>query len=272
MAKKDELKAPDAFLKASMGIWDQVAANSKQIGIGLAVVAAGAIAFAAVDAHQANARTAAGADLGKALKVAARPVAGEEEEKPETPPPADEAPFKTDAEKQAAIASAMKEVIAKHPGTDAAHSALLPLGDAQLKLGQLDDAQRSYTEFVSGAGDDTAMRSLAELGLAKVAEAKKDYAAAATAYETLQRDAPHSFLKDRAALGKARMLELQGKKQDAANAYADVKDGFANSDASREAGDRLAMLATEGVKPPPRAVAATPDGGVPFNPIPSKAE
>ena len=166
----------------------------------------------------------------------------------------------------------MKEIIAKHPGTDAAHSALVPLGDAQLKLGQLDDAQRSYSDFISGAADDVAMRSLAELGLAKVAESKKDYAAAATAYETLQRDAPHSFLKDRAALGKARMLELQGKKQDAANAYADVKDGYANTDASREAGDRLAMLATEGIKPPPRAMPVAPDGGSPFNPIQVKAE
>jgi tetratricopeptide (TPR) repeat protein len=253
-----ELKEPDPFLKATIQLWDKLHEMRKQIGIALAMALVALLIFAGFTAHQEGKDADAGAALGQAMHLAQRPVQSAEAEKPETAPAPDDAPFKTDAERQTALAAALKDVRARYAGTDAAKSALLALGDAQLKLGQLDDAQKSYAEYVQSATGSDAFRALAELGLAKVAEAKKDLAAAAQAYETLQRDAPHSFLRDVAGLGKARMLEQQGKKQEAAVAYQEVKDGFQNTEAARTATARLAMLATQGVQAPTSAV---PDAG-----------
>lgn len=267
--KKAELKEPDPFLRFTIELWDRIHAHRKELGIGLAVLLVAAMVFAGVQAHQENARAEAGAALGQALRIASRPVKGEDAEPEEKPASPDDAPFKTDQEKQTALAAALKDVIAKHPGTEAARDAELALGDAQLKLGQLDDAQKSYQGFVQAGSDDPQLRALAELGLAKIAEIKKDYAGAAAAYETLQRDAPHQFLKDRAALGKARMLELSGKKQEAAAAYQEVKTGFTGTDAAREAAERLASLESQGFKAP--APPAPAPGAQPA-PMPPKAE
>ena len=267
MAKK-ELKQPDPFLRFSIELWDKVAAHAKEIGIALGLVVVAGLVYAAVQAHQSSARAQAGGALAEALKVASRPVKGDasDEEKPETPPAPEDAPFKTFDDKQKAIIAALQEVVAKYPGSDAARTALVPLGDANLQLGQLDAAQKAYSDFVAAGGNDAQLRALAELGLAKVAEARKDWNGAQAAYDQLQRDAPHVFLKDVAALGKARMLELAGKKQDAAAAFAAVRDGYAGTDASRQAGEHLAMLESQGFKAPAGAtVRPGSDGGFVFN-------
>jgi TolA-binding protein len=260
--KKEELREPDPFLRATTQLWDTVAEHAQQIGIGLAVLVVALMVFAGVSAHQRGARDEAGAALSAALQIAERPVS-KEEEKPapgETPDP-DEKPFKTDADKQSALVTALMEVRNKYPQSEAGISALVPLGDAQLRLGKLDDAAQSYQAYVNQGPHDDPLRSLAELGLAKVAEAKKDYTGASAAYDVLMRDAPHAFLKDLAALGKARILDAQGQKQQAAEAYQQVKDGYPGSEASREAGEQLSVLAAAGIKPTPKAAPANADGG-----------
>lgn len=265
MAKKQEeveLKEPDPFLKATIQLWDKLHAMRRQIGIALAVALGLVLVFAAVTAHNEGKAADAGAALGQALRIAQRPVESAEAEKPETPPAPEDAPFKTDAERQTALAAALKEVLAKYPDTDAARSARVALGDAQLKLGQLDDAQKSFADAVQAVPAGDPFRALAELGLARVAEARKDLAAATVAYETLQHDAPHAFLRDVAGLGRARMLEKQGKKQEAAVAYQEVRDGFQGTEASRTATSRLALLSAQGVAV---AGAPAPDAGLPLN-------
>jgi len=259
VSKKDDLKAPDPFLKFTMELWDKLYAMRKVLGLLVLVIIVGAIGFAAITAHKNGLRSRAGAALGEALAVQQRPVKGDDDATVSADP--NQTPFKTNAEKQQAIVSALEGVIAKYPGTEAATNALIPLASAQLALGKLDDAQRNDTAFLAAATRDPQFRALAQLGLANVAEAKKDWTTAGNAYATLQTSAPHAFLKDQAALGKARMLEKAGKKQEAAAAYAEVKDGFAGSPVAREATERLAFLATLGVHPPVRAAPQPPPSG-----------
>jgi TolA-binding protein len=257
--KKEELREPDPFLRATTQLWETLASHAQQIGMGLAVLVVVLVIYAGVTAHQRTARDEAGAALAKALVVAQRPVSKEEPAAGETVDP-DDAPFKTDADKQSALVTALMEVRSKYPESEAGVAALVPLGDAQFKLGKLDEAKQSYEAYLAKGPAGDAVRSLAQLGLAHVAEGKKDLAGASTAYDSLMRDAPHTFLKDVAALGKARMLEVQGQKQPAAEAYQQVKDGYPNTESSREATERLSALASQGFKPA-HVAAASPDAG-----------
>jgi predicted negative regulator of RcsB-dependent stress response len=259
-AKKEELREPDPFLRATTQMWEAFATHAQKIGIGVAVVIVAVMVFAGLSAHQKGAADEAGAALSKALEIAARPVSKEEPAAGDEPVDPDEKPFKTDSEKQTALIAALQDVRSHFAQSTAGVAALLPLGNAQLRLGKADDASQSYQACVAQSSKDDPLRALAQLGLAHVAESKKDYAAAAAAYDDLMRDAPHSFLKDQAAFGKAAILEAQGQKQQAAEAFAQVKDSYPSTEASREATDRLGALAAAGFKPAPKAAAGV-DGG-----------
>ncbi len=260
--KKEELKAPDPFQEYTLKLWDWVADHAKQIGVGLAGGAVAITVFAGISAHQQAVREEAGAALAKALTIAQRPISKEEPEKDASTDP-DDQPFKSETDQQNALIAALNEVRTHYPDSDAAQAALLSLGDAELKLGKLDEARSNFDAYVAHAAPDDSFKALAELGQAHVAELKKDYAGAQSAYESLLRDAPHVFLKDEAALGKARMLEAQGKKNEAAEAYQLVKDGYQSADVSKTASERLAFLATQGIRPASANLAAAGgDGGL----------
>ena len=257
-AKKEELREPDPFLKATVQLWDTLATHAQKIGMGLVALVVALMIFAGLSAHQRGARDEAGAALAKALQISERGVTKEEPAADADPVAADEKPFKTDADKQTALIAALTQFRAQYANTDSGIAALLPLGNAQLRLGKTDEATQSFQAYLAQGPRDDALRSLAQLGLAHVAEAKKDYAAAGAAYDDLMKDAPHTFLKDLAALGKASVMEAQGQKQQAADAYQAVKDGYPGSEASREATERLAALGLAGVHPTPKAA---PDAG-----------
>jgi TolA-binding protein len=262
-AKKEELREPDPFLKASIQLWDTIATHAPKIGMGLAAIVVVLMIFAGLSAHEKGSRDEAGAAIAKALQVAERPVSKEEPAADAEPVDADEKPFKTDADKQTALIAALTEARGRFPTAEASIAALLPLGNAQLRLGKYDEAAKSYQAYLAQGPREDALRSLAQLGLAHVAEAKKDYPAASAAYDELMKDAPHTFLKDMAALGKASLLEAQGQKQQAADAFQSIKDGYPGSEAAREANERLTNLGLAGVHPTPKA---SPDGGAAFNP------
>jgi TolA-binding protein len=257
-AKKEELREPDPFLKATVQLWDGVATHAPKIGIALAALVVALMVFAGLSAHERGARDEAGAALAKALQISERPVSKEEPAAGDEPVDPDDKPFKTDADKQTALIAALTDVRSHFGTSEAGIAALIPLGNAQLRLGKNDEAAQSYQAFLAQGPRDDALRSLAQLGLAHVAEAKKDWPAAGAAYDDLMKDAPHTFLKDLAALGKASVIEAQGQKQLAADAFQAVKDGYPGSEAAREATERLTALGLAGVHPTPKA---STDGG-----------
>jgi predicted negative regulator of RcsB-dependent stress response len=231
------------------------------IGAGFVLLFVAAIGYGIWQSHEAGVETQAGAALGKALQAASRPVTGKDEPAPEEPPAPDEAPFATDEAKQTALLNAVTDVRTKHGASPAGTLALLVQGDAQFKLGKLDEAQKSYQDYVSRTAANDALHSVAQLNLARIAESKKDAEGARVAYEKLLADAPHTFLKDEATFSKGRLLEAAGKKQEAAEAFQNVKDVYKESPLARDADQKLTALAAEGFVPASVKAAAAADGG-----------
>jgi predicted negative regulator of RcsB-dependent stress response len=250
---------PTELRSAAWAEW--IGNNIQMIGAGFVLLFVAAIGYGIWQSHEAGVETQAGAALGKALQAASRPVTGKDEPAPEEPPAPDEAPFATDEAKQTALLNAVTDVRTKHGASPAGTLALLVQGDAQFKLGKLDEAQKSYQDYVSRTAANDALHSVAQLNLARIAESKKDAEGARVAYEKLLADAPHTFLKDEATFSKGRLLEAAGKKQEAAEAFQNVKDVYKESPLARDADQKLTALAAEGFVPASVKAAAAADGG-----------
>lgn len=259
-APSDAPRAPpdDAFVRTTNEFWGQAAGHSREILIGAGVLMIGGLLASGVQRHQESKKQEAGAAVSRALKVAARPVAQKDDPAPTTPPPADEAPFATAQAKNEAVVAAFADVNRKFADSPAAGLGLLPLAEAEFALGKLDDAKGHYEKLTRSLPAEDPTRALGFLGLARIAEQKQDWTGAEKGYADLQRESPRAFLKDEAAVGKARMLEQQNKLQEAADAFAEVKVSFPSTEAARIAESHLGVLAGKGIKPPEKAAPAAP--------------
>ena len=170
------------------------------------------------------------------------------------PPPAAAAP-----EAVATLATAVPVAVAPETAAEipapavvaAAVSAAYYLADADFHLEKYDEAASLFGEYISKAGKDAPMYLQALEGQAYTAEAKKDYAKAEALFRQLSETSKGDAMKGRALFNAARQLELLGKKDEAANAYAKIDADFATKafEVSRTARDRLALLAAQGIKP-----------------------
>ena len=235
---KRELAGPDKFQAQSQSYLDWAHEHPKHVlwgGVGLlALILAIGLIFGGGDSGPKV--TKGGKQLAAALALLDRPVVA----------PGDEAPaagtetFASETEKQQAIEKALAEVREQHPGSDVARSALLPLADARFKLGKFDEALAAYDEYLGAAGKDDPMRFLALEGRATALEAKGDATAAVAAWDRMKEEAPD--FADRALFGKARLLEQQGKWDEARKLYEQIKSEYGQSPVNRFASERLAVL------------------------------
>src|SRR5689334_20287908 len=126
MAYKDEqkeLKKPDEFQKLGAEAVPFLEQHGRQVVLVVGGILAVGLVIAVGSSMSGRGEETASRDFGAALKVLERNVnATATEVKPGEDPP-----FKTEAEKDEAIAKALSEFRAKHPGTKAAVSAALPL-------------------------------------------------------------------------------------------------------------------------------------------------
>ncbi len=260
MSRK-ELKQPDAFQKAGgeAGAW--VVARQKMVAIGVVVVLALGFIAAVISWVSSRGESTASKDLGAALKVAGRPVDAAEKEKPATPAPGEEPAFKSEKEKDEAVAKSLETFRAKHGSSRAAATAALPLAQASFRLGKYDDALKGYDEYLKAAALDDPLRATALEGQGYAHEAKGELDAAITAFDQLARENQTEFLNGMGLYHRARILILQGKKDEAAKQLSEIPAAAPNSSAARLATDRMALLAAEGVKVPPPALPAKADAG-----------
>ena len=253
MSRK-ELRAPDAFQRAGLEARSWISTRKGLlVGAVVAVIVplfGIALARTLSDRREVKARTA----LGTAIGVLSRPVQAD------LPPGAtdDPAPFKSAQERDQAAVTALAGVLASFPGSKAAVTASLPLAAAEVRLGQLDAAIGHFEAYLREAPSTEPLRVSALDGLGHAREAKGDLPQALDAYERMSREEGSGFEAGMGAFHRARVLALIGKKQEAAQAFAELVAANPGTPAARLGQERLAALEAEGFK---ATIAPKPDAG-----------
>jgi tetratricopeptide (TPR) repeat protein len=251
---RQELRAPDAFQRVGVGAESWVA-QRKAVVVG-AVVALIIVGFGVAltktlsDRREHRARAA----LGTAIGVLSRPIQAD------LPPGAtdDPPPFKSEQERDQASAAALSEVLSQYPGSKAAVTASLPLAATEVRLGQLDPAIGHFEAYLRGAPASEPLRTAALDGLGHAREAKGDLPQALEAYERMAREESAGFEAGMGSFHRARVLALMGKKQEAAQAFAELVAASPGTPAARLGQERLSALEAEGFK---AVIAPKPDAG-----------
>ncbi|MHB8872302.1 MAG: tetratricopeptide repeat protein [Myxococcaceae bacterium] len=256
---RKELKKPDAFQKAGADAGAWVVERQKMVAMVIVAVLIVGFGASLVVWITGRGESSASKDLGAALKVMARPVSSGE--KPAEPVPGEEPAFKSDKEKDEAVAKALTDFRANHSASRAAATAALPLAQASFRLGRYDDALKGYDEYLKVAAPDDPLRASALEGRGYAHEAKGELDAAIAAFDQLARDNKTEFLNGMGLYHRARILIIQGKKDEAAKQLSEIPSAAPNSAAARLATDRMALLASEGVKVPPPVPAVKTDAG-----------
>lgn len=248
---RKELKAPDAFQRTGVEAATWLEANAKAViyAVIALLLLSGGVAIGSYLSSRKDERAAR--QFGETLKVLERQVeaAGPSFEQEPSPLPA----FKTAKEKDEAIVKALSDFRGQHGNTPSATSASLLIGQAELRLGNYDQARSAFEEFLKTAPKDEPLRASALEGLGYSHEAKGELDKALDAFERLNKDAPREFYTGMGLYHRARVLALNGKKEEAARAFSELAAQHPNTAAARMANDRLALLAGEGVKVPAAA-------------------
>ncbi len=256
---KQELRAPDAFQLAGLEAQTWLAERQKLIGTIFGVLLLAGLIAALVNHFSKKSEERAAKELGAALMVLDRPVV--EGENP-APPPADPArpPFKSAREQDEALVKALTDFREKNKGTEAGTTAALPLGKAQLRLGNHDAALNAFGDFLKDAPKNDPLRVGALEGQGYAYEAQGKFNEALASFEQMSKEDAGGYLAGMGQYHRARMLILQGKKDEAAKVLSEIPTAHPNTAAARLASERQAVLAAQGVKipPPPAAPAATP--------------
>jgi len=251
---RQELRAPDAFQRVGVGAEGWIAQRKTAV-VG-AVLLALAVFFAVMlgrslfEKKEEKGRAA----LGTAIGILSRPVQAD------IPPGAaeDPPPFKSEQERDQTAVKALSTVLNTYPGTRAALTATLPLAATEVRLGQLDTAIGHFEDYLRGAPSSEPLRTAALDGLGHAREAKGELPQALEAYERMAREESAGFEAGMGAFHRARILALMGKKQEAAQAFAELVSANPGTSAARLAQERLSALETEGFK---ATVAPRPDAG-----------
>jgi tetratricopeptide (TPR) repeat protein len=246
---RKELRAPDAFQRAGLQAREWLQDKQRLILILAlaALVAGGGVAVASYVSNRGE--TEASKALSSALKIVERPVRPEEHPAPQEPDA--EEPFASQKEKDEALIKQLTELRQKYPRRRAAIAAELPIGQAQLRLGQPDEALKSIQEFLRASSPDDPLRAAALEGQGYAYEEKGQLDQALASFDALSRDDKTDFLGGMGLYHRGRILMQQDKKQEAAEAFAQISSAYANTPAARLASERLAALAEQGVKPAP---------------------
>lgn len=243
---RKEIREPDPFVRVTSAYWTKLVENQKFVAVGLLVFLVALVVIGLVARSSQNRARESGAALSRALVLTRRSIAGSLE------PGQDSAAekFPSQRAKSEELAKQLEFVRSQYPGSDAARTAAVFLGDAQLQQGKLDAAQKSYEEYLASAPPGEPLRVVALEGLGYVFEARKDLDKALDSFDRMSREAAGDPAKAQAAFQRARVLELQGKKPEAAAAFQKVKEDFKETAAARNAGERLALLGAQGVAIP----------------------
>jgi tetratricopeptide (TPR) repeat protein len=255
--RQKELRAPDTFQKVGVEASDWLAQRQKMIGIAAGVLILGGLGVAIANQMSKSGEEKASQALGQALAVLERPVEGVEPPQPGDTEPA----YKSLKERDEALVTALNDFRKAHGGTRSATTAALTLGKAQFRLGNYPAAQEAFAAFLKDAPENEPLRAGALEGQGYAQEAQQKYDDAIKSFDQMEAAGGGEYLTGMGAYHKARMLILQNKKEEAAQVLSKISTDHPNTAAARQASERLAVLASEGVKVPPPAPPAAPTTG-----------
>ncbi len=241
---KKDIAEPDQFLKTANGYVNKAANNLPKVIAVSGGILAVVLVCTILSGIFASKKQASGESLSAAVELTRRPVSNA------IGADAVQA-FADEKTKNEAVIAAFEKVRQEHAGTMAAISAICYMADANFKLGRHDQALTLYSEYLSKASKDSPLYLQALEGKAYTLEAKSDFAQAHSIFLKISDESKGDMAKARAEYNAARMLELQGKEADAANAYAKIEKKFDKKayGIAQSAKDRLAKLAAKGIKP-----------------------
>ncbi len=255
---RKELRGPDAFQKAGLQARQWLEDKRRLVALAAGVMLLGGAGIAVASYVSNRGEAEASRALASALKVLQRPAGTGRE------PAADEEgepPFASQHEKDEALIKELASVREKYPRSRAAVAAELPIGEAELRLGRPDQALKAFEDFLKASSADPLLRDQALEGEGYAFEAKGQLEQALSSFDELSRS-KSDFLGAMGLFHRGRILAEQGKKQEAADAFAQTSSSSPNSPAARLASDRLAALAEQGIRPsPPPAASPNPDAG-----------
>lgn len=233
LTRKD-MKAPDAFQTAAAKAATWI--TGKQKGIVAAVLGALVVVAVVLGAMSwmDSRKAAAGALLYRTLDDADGQISS-------IPLPGVSVPTFPNAEaQQRAVLGRADELRKTYPSSDAARTAALAAGAANLRLAAWDAAIADYEAYLAGSGPGDSLAFLAIEGVARAKEAKGDVPGALAAFERVQAQNPARA--DRAALERARLLQRSGKTEDARKILAAFPQDFKESQLRPDADRQLAAL------------------------------
>jgi tetratricopeptide (TPR) repeat protein len=246
---KRELREPDAFQRFGVQASDWLIKHQNHIGLAVVGIAVVWMGLALVNYFIDRGEERAAKQLGQAMQVLTRPVEGDRSQGGSMEPP-----FKTQQEKDEAVRKALGKFREEHKGTQAAMTAALPLGEAEYRLGNHEAALAAFTAFLQEAPKEDPLRAKALEGQGYAYEAQGKHDQALSSFDQMAQVESGDYLKGMGQYHRARVLVQLGRKDEAAQALADLKASQPDTAAGRLATERLAVLASQGVKvPEPKA-------------------
>ncbi|MEW6430374.1 MAG: tetratricopeptide repeat protein [Myxococcota bacterium] len=248
-----ELKKPDELQKLGQQALPWMETHGRMVvGIVLGLAGLGLVATL-INSYIKRGEEQAAHEFGAALRVLEREVKAD----PGEPRPGEEPPFKTEAEKDAAVITALTEFRKKNAGSLAATNAALPLAQALIRQGKAAEAMPLLDEYLKNADPADPLRAAAYEARGYVLESEKKYDEAIAAFDALAKENKTDFMKGMGLYHRARILLLKGDTAGGAKQLSEIEAVAPGSAAARLAKERIALLTSQGV-----AVPAAPPPGI----------
>jgi len=258
---RKELRGPDAFQKAGFEVREWLQERRTLVALVVVLIFLGGAGAAVASYVSSRGEAQASQQLAAALKTVERPVAAKEPKDPKPELTESQQPFDSQQAKDEAMVKELSELTQKHPRSRAAVTAMLPLGEAQLRLGRTDQALKSFQAYLKGTPADEPLRAEALEGQGYAYEVQGQLDQALASFDQLARDNQTDFLSGMGLYHRARILMLQNKKEDAAQVLSQIPVAYPNSAAARVASERMAELTAQGIKVPTPSASSTADAG-----------
>lgn len=251
--QKKKEAMPLRLVSRSEEMIDQVRAHPKWIGLGAGAVF---LVIVLVLLFQFLGRRAE--DRAWALEAEAFELF---HEPPPLPQPIEEGkePPKelTKTERLEKSAGLYDRIVEEYPRTGTAMVALYESGNVYYELENYDLAEKRYRSFLEKYADKKDLAALVHLKLGYLQQTKGDQAAALSEFRAAY-EGEGGLNRDHAGFELARLLEREGKKDEAVEIYKKISENFSESPWTAEAKARLIVLDPQAASAPPPPAESEP--------------